>query len=72
MAFSSDLFVLLVGVVAAALYLFRESIFTSNAAAKAAPVPSKSIASGSGNPRDFVAKMKEGVRVFIFFSAPHR
>lgn len=63
---SSDIAILSVGVILAAVYLFRDQLFTSKP--KSAPVvPSKGAAShGSGDPRDFVTKMKEGVGVFRF------
>lgn len=59
---SSDVVILGLGVIIAALYLFKDSIFSSKA--KSVPVTtSKAVANGGGNPRDFVAKMKEGVSV---------
>ena len=61
MAGSSDVVVLGLGVVLAALYLFKDSIFTASKA-KAVPVaPAKGVANGGGNPRDFIAKMKDSV-----------
>jgi NADPH-ferrihemoprotein reductase len=58
---SSDIVILGLGVVLAAIYLFKDSIFSSKA--KTVPVTTaKAIGNGGGNPRDFVAKMKEGVR----------
>jgi NADPH-ferrihemoprotein reductase len=56
---SSDIFVLVIGVVVAALYLFRDQIFVASKQKTVAP-PTKA-ANGTGNPRDFIAKMKEGV-----------
>ena len=56
---SSDVIVLALGVILAALYLFRDQLFAASKP-KTAPVASKSNA-GGGDPRDFVAKMKEGV-----------
>jgi hypothetical protein len=68
MASSSDTFVLLVGVVAAALYLFREQIFTSGSKTKT-PLPaasrSSALADGDNDPRDFIAKMKAGVSILF-------
>jgi len=56
---SSDAFILALGVVLAALYLFRDQIFAA-AKPKAVSLPSKH-SDGDENPRDFVAKMKNGV-----------
>lgn len=53
--------VLAVGIIIAAVYLFREQIFSSSKP-KSIPVLSQKAAAGGGNPRDFIAKMKEGVR----------
>lgn len=61
MAGSTDIIVLALGVVLAAAYLFRDQLF-SGSKQSSVPVPTKA-ANGSGNPRDFVAKMKEGVSV---------
>lgn len=58
---SSDVVVLGLGVVLAGLYLFKDQLFAASKP-KIAPVANKSAANGSGNPRDFIAKMKEGVR----------
>lgn len=57
---SSDVLVLALGVVLAALYLFRDQLFAA-AKPKAIPISTGKASNGSGNPRDFVAKMKEGV-----------
>ena len=62
MSSSSDVVILGLGIVLAGLYLFKDSIFPSKSSSVPV-VPSKAIANGSGNPRDFVAKMKEAVRV---------
>jgi NADPH-ferrihemoprotein reductase len=65
---TSDVVILALGVTLAAAYLFRDQIFTSKP--KAAPVAGgahNKVANGSGNPRDFIAKMKEGVRPHIPF-----
>ena len=56
----SDVLILSVGVVLAALYLFRDQLFAASKP-KVAPVAASKQANGSGNPRDFIAKMKEGV-----------
>ncbi|KAF7299356.1 NADPH--cytochrome P450 reductase [Mycena indigotica] len=65
---SSDVVIIGLGVVLAALYLFREQLFTP-AKPKVAPLPTKA-ANGSGNPRDFIAKMKEGKkRIVIFYGS---
>lgn len=61
---SSDFVVLGVGVILAALYLFKDSIFPSSKSKFAPSTTSKVVSNGSGNPRDFVAKMKEGVRLY--------
>lgn len=60
---SSDVVVLGLGIVLAALYLFRGSIFPSSEGKKLPPVASKTAAAESGDPRDFVAKMKAGVSI---------
>lgn len=57
---SSDVAVLAVGVVLAAIYLFRDQLFAPSSKSKAVAVPSKD-SNGGGNPRDFVAKLKAGV-----------
>lgn len=57
---SSDVVILAVGVILAALYLFRDQLFAASKP-KAALVATSKIANGSGNPRDFIAKMKEAV-----------
>ncbi|KAJ7134349.1 hypothetical protein C8R44DRAFT_828906 [Mycena epipterygia] len=65
---SSDVAILGVGVVLAALYLFREQLFTPSKP-KVAP-PTTRAANGSGNPRDFITKMKEGKkRIVIFYGS---
>ncbi|KAM6494127.1 hypothetical protein JOM56_010488 [Amanita muscaria] len=65
----SDVFVLAVGVILAAVYLFRDQVFSSSAQ-KSAPVITKSTTNGSGNPRDFITKMKEGKkRIVIFYGS---
>ena len=57
---SSDVVVLAVGIIIAAVYLFRDQIFSSSKP-KSVPLPAQKAAAGGGNPRDFIAKMKEGV-----------
>lgn len=57
---SSDVIVLAVGIVIAAVYLFRDQLFSSSKS-KSVPIPSQKVSAGGGNPRDFIAKMKEGV-----------
>lgn len=57
---SSDVLVLGLGVVLAALYIFRDQLFAASKP-KVAPVTNNKTANGSGNPRDFIAKMKENV-----------
>lgn len=59
-ASSSDVLVLALGVVLAAVYLFRDQLFAASKP-KSVPVAASKTSNGSGNPRDFVAKMKEGV-----------
>jgi len=67
-ASSSDAIVLGLGVVLAAVYLFRDQLFSSSKP-KVVPVTTKA-ANGSGNPRDFIAKMKEGKkRIVIFYGS---
>lgn len=65
-ASSSDVAILALGVVLAAAYLFRDSIFSSSSP-KAVPVAPSKLSNGHGNPRDFVAKMKEGKKRLIIF-----
>jgi len=56
---SSDVAILTVGVVLAGVYLFRDQIFTSKE--KVVPAAPTKTPNGHSNPRDFVAKLKEGV-----------
>lgn len=59
---SSDVVILGLGVVLAALYLFKDQIFSGQSKPSVPAIPSKSAtANGGGNPRDFIAKMKESV-----------
>jgi len=62
---SSDTLVLVLGVVLAALYLFRDQIFSSSSKPKT-PVSTVKEVGGDGNPRDFVQKMKAGVCRSLF------
>jgi hypothetical protein len=62
---SLDVIVLALGIVLAALYLFRDQVFSSSPKPKATLLPAKE-ANGHGDPRDFVAKMKAGVRRFVY------
>jgi NADPH-ferrihemoprotein reductase len=57
---SSDVFILALGVGLAAIYLFRDQLFAASKP-KTAPAAASKAMNGSGNPRDFVAKMKETV-----------
>jgi NADPH-ferrihemoprotein reductase len=65
-ASSSDVAILALGVVLAAAYLFRDSIFSPSTPKAVSVAPSK-LANGHGNPRDFIAKMKEGKKRLIIF-----
>lgn len=65
-ASSSDVAILALGVVLAAAYLFRDSIFSSSSP-KAVPVAPSKLGNGHGNPRDFIAKTKEGKKRLIIF-----
>ncbi|KAJ3530978.1 hypothetical protein NM688_g7636 [Phlebia brevispora] len=66
---SSDVIVLALGIILAAVYLFRDAIFAA-AKPKSAPVPTSKSASGGGNPRDFIAKMKDSKkRIVIFYGS---
>ncbi|KAI0826869.1 cytochrome P450 oxidoreductase [Trametes gibbosa] len=68
-ASSSDIVVLALGVILAAAYLFRDQLFAQSKP-KAVPVSSSKASNGSGNPRDFIAKMKEGKkRIVIFYGS---
>lgn len=60
-ASSSEILILAVGIVVATVYLFRTSIFPAPAKAPTSLIKELT-ANGSGNPRDFVEKMKTGVR----------
>ena len=61
---SSDNLVLAVGIGAAVLYLYRDQIFSQKPKKPRLEAPSSSktgVSNGTGNPRDFIAKMKAGV-----------
>lgn len=64
---SSDVVILALGVVLASLYLFRDQLFNSSPKPKTA-APTVKEANGHGNPRDFVEKMKAGVRHLLYRS----
>lgn len=66
MAASSDVFILSIGVVLAALYLFRDQLFSASKP-KTIPLAASKQANGSANPRDFIAKMKEAVSNNLLF-----
>ena len=57
---STEAIVVGVGVAAAATYLFRDQIFSKPKSSNVPTSPSK-LGDGSGDPRDFVAKMINGV-----------
>lgn len=57
---SSDVMILALGIGLAAAYLFRDQLFAASKP-QSAPVVAAKGQNGSGNPRDFIAKMKEGV-----------
>jgi len=57
---STEAIVVGVGVAAAATYLFRDQIFPKPKSSNVPTIPSKG-GDGSGDPRDFVAKMINGV-----------
>jgi len=56
----SDIIILALGVVLAALYLFRDQLFAASKPRTAVITNSKAT-NGSANPRDFIGKMKDGV-----------
>ncbi|KAF9267575.1 NADPH-dependent cytochrome P450 oxidoreductase [Marasmius fiardii PR-910] len=64
---SSDVLILTVGVVLAALYLFRDQLFAASKPKTSVPVPTKVTNGDSGNPRDFIAKMKAGKKRLVIF-----
>ncbi|KAK7682418.1 hypothetical protein QCA50_014623 [Cerrena zonata] len=63
---SSDVVILALGVVLAAVYLFRDQLFAASKP-KSAPIATSKSGSGGGNPRDFIAKMKEGKKRLVIF-----
>ncbi|KAG5648378.1 hypothetical protein DXG03_004952 [Asterophora parasitica] len=63
---SSDVLILALGVGLAAAYLFRDQLFSASKP-KTAPVVAAKGQNGSGNPRDFIAKMKEGKKRLVIF-----
>ena len=64
MASNSDIIVLAVGLVLAAVYLFRDQLFASKPKSTPVALPKASNV-GGGDPRDFVEKMKAGVSVLL-------
>jgi NADPH-ferrihemoprotein reductase len=58
---TSDVFVLTLGVVLAALYLFRDQLFVASKPKSIPITTSARVIAGDENPRDFIAKMKAGV-----------
>ncbi|EPT05179.1 cytochrome P450 oxidoreductase [Fomitopsis schrenkii] len=69
MASNSDIIVLAVGLVLAAVYLFRDQLFASKPKSTPVALPKTTIA-GGGDPRDFVEKMKAGKkRIVIFYGS---
>nr|AXL48365.1 cytochrome P450 reductase [Ganoderma lucidum] len=66
---STDTVILALGIVLAAVYLFRDQLFAASKP-KSVPVSSSKANVGGGNPRDFIAKMKEGKkRIVIFYGS---
>lgn len=57
---TSDVAVLVLGVGLAALFLFRDQIFSGSGAKTVAPPVKQQ--NGGGDPRNFIEKMKAGVR----------
>ena len=55
---SSDTVILSLGVILAALYLFRDQLFAASKP-PAVPAASSKTNAGGADPRDFIAKMKE-------------
>ena len=58
---TTDTVILALGIVLAAVYLFRDQLFAASKPKTGVPVSSSKTNVGGGNPRDFIAKMKEGV-----------
>ncbi|KAH8818907.1 hypothetical protein DL96DRAFT_1471223 [Flagelloscypha sp. PMI_526] len=67
MANQSDVVVLALGVVLAAVYLFKDTLFAPSRPTSSIPSAGKNLANGGGNPRDFIAKMKEGKKRLVIF-----
>ncbi|KAI0061648.1 NADPH-dependent cytochrome P450 oxidoreductase [Artomyces pyxidatus] len=61
----SDVVILFVGIVLAGLFLFRDQLFAAPKP-KTVGLPAKET-NGHGNPRDFVAKMKNGKKRLVIF-----
>ncbi|KAF9026112.1 putative cytochrome P450 oxidoreductase [Hymenopellis radicata] len=61
---SGDVFIIILGVVLAAAYLFRDQVFAATQP-KVAATPARE--NGSANPRDFVQKMKAGNKRLVIF-----
>jgi len=61
MASSSDIAILALGIIFATIYLFRDQLFAASKS-QAAPVSNAKVGNGVENPRDFIEKMKHGVR----------
>ncbi|KAG6854679.1 hypothetical protein C0991_003328 [Blastosporella zonata] len=66
MSSTSDVLILALGVGLAAAYLFRDQLFAASKP-KSAPLVTPKGQNGSGNPRDFIAKMKEGKKRLVIF-----
>lgn len=67
---ASDIVILALGVLLAALYLFRDQIFAGSSSAKPLNVPAASLADSDDDPRDFIEKMKAGKkRIIIFYGS---
>ena len=60
---ASEYVVLAIGAVAAGAFVFRDAIFGGPPKALPPPVSTKNAMVGGGDPRDFVARMKAGVRI---------
>ncbi|KAG6831958.1 hypothetical protein H0H92_006559 [Tricholoma furcatifolium] len=65
-ASTSDVLILTLGVGLAAAYLFRDQLFSASKP-KSTPIAAPKGQNGSGNPRDFIAKMKEGKKRLVIF-----
>lgn len=68
MANQSDVVILGVGVVLAALYLFKDQIFAAKPKSSIPTGPK--LSNGGGDPRNFIAKMKDGVSLRGSIIAP--